>query len=90
MFYKGPISETQPLRVVFEGDSIENGIDGGGPGFFEGNAPSLLPVMRGPALRLRHFKLIGSIIAHSIINGGRGKQCNSTISKLYYVGYWYL
>lgn len=30
MFYKGT-RETQPLRVVFDGDSVELGVDGGGP-----------------------------------------------------------
>lgn len=89
MFYKGTINEMQPLRIVFEGDSEERGVDGGGPrreffqllvhhlasaaaGFFEGTGSSLLPAMKGPALRLRHFKMVGSIIAHSIVNGGIG------------------
>ena len=41
-------------------------------GFFEGSGSSLLPVMKGPALRLGHFRMVGSIIAHSIVNGGIG------------------
>lgn len=42
-------------------------------GFFEGSKSNLLPVMKGPALRLGHFRIVGTIVAHSIINGGIGK-----------------
>lgn len=41
-------------------------------GFFEGVSPNLLPVMKGQPLRLGHFKILGNMIAHSIINGGIG------------------
>lgn len=41
-------------------------------GFFEGDMPNLLPTMKGPALRLGHFRILGTIIAHSIVNGGIG------------------
>ena len=44
-------------------------------GFFEGDIPNLLPAMKGPALRLGHFQIIGTMIAHSIVNGGIGNEC---------------
>ena len=44
-------------------------------GFFEGDIPNLLPAMKGPALRLGHFQIIGTMIAHSIVNGGIRNEC---------------
>ena len=41
-------------------------------GFFEGDMPNLLPTMKVPLLRLGHFCIVGTMIAHSIINGGIG------------------
>ena len=88
MFYKGQIDATRPLRVEFTGDSEMGIDGGGprreffqllvqhlastAAGFFEGAGAALLPVMKGPALRLRHFRIVGTIIAHSIVNGGIG------------------
>ena len=91
MFYKGQIDAIRPLRVEFTGDSemgIDGGgprreffqllvhhLASAAAGFFEGTGAVLLPVMKGPALRLRHFRIVGTIIAHSIVNGGIGKYC---------------
>ena len=42
-------------------------------GFFDEDIPNLLPAMKGPALRLDHFRIFGTMIAHYIANGGIGK-----------------
>ena len=89
LFYKGPIDATRPLRVEFAGDFemgidgweprreffqlLVHHLASTTAGFFEGTEAALLPVMKGPALRLRHFRIVGTIIAHSIVNGGIGK-----------------
>ena len=86
MFYKRGVDGNRPLRVSFGGNNLEMGIDAGGPRreFFQllsnnmtstsfgGSLPNLLPIMKGPSLRLGHFRIIGTMIAHSIINGGIG------------------
>ena len=51
-------------------------------GFFEGSSPNLLPTMKGPSLRLGHFKIIGTMIAHSIINGG---MCPFILYLIFYM-----
>ena len=48
-------------------------------GFFEGISPNLLPVMKGSPLRLGHFKILGTMIAHSITNGGIGNEVYTCI-----------
>ena len=74
VFYKGQLDERQPLRVVFTGDSelgidgsgprreffqlLVNYLASTAAGFFEGTGAKLLPVMKGPALRLRHFRFL--------------------------------
>lgn len=60
-----------PRREFFQ--LLSNFLASTASGFFEGCTPNLLPVMKGPALRLGHFRIIDAIIAHSIINGGLGK-----------------
>ena len=59
-----------PRREFFQ--LLSESISSTSLGFFEGNVPSLLPVMKGPSLRLGHFRIVGNMIAHSIINGGIG------------------
>ena len=108
IFYKAPIDGTKPLRIEFEGDSemgidgggprreffqlLANHLSSMSAGFFEGRQNMLLPVMKGPALRLRHFRIVGTIVAHSIINGGIGKytQAHKYVTYIYIYIYVYI
>lgn len=59
-----------PKREFFQ--LLSNKIAQTTTGFFEGAGDKMLPVMKGPSLQLGHFRIIGNIIAHSIINGAIG------------------
>ncbi len=87
MFYKRGADLNRPFRVSFEGIELGIDTGGPRREFFqlladnmtttdfrffEGDIPNLLPAMKGPALRLGHFRIIGTMIAYSIVNGGIG------------------
>lgn len=62
-----------PRREFFQ--LLTDKITSASVGFFEGDMPNLLPTMKGPPLRLGHFRIMGTMIAHLIVNGGIGTVC---------------